>query len=174
MTGMAVTATTAFGADRQQPLRSRPSRRASNKLQRSRPWWSAVSWPWPHLSCVLQPTQTLGQPPRSGQAGAPPASTARRFPYFFRTDKKKAPSVSAKCLFFLPILVGANGLEPSTPTMSRWCSNQLSYAPAKPQTVAWVLDSKTCFSAVWRDERPAPGSPIAELRPNDARPPPRP
>ena len=26
-------------------------------------------------------------------------------------------------------LVGANGIEPPTPTMSRWCSNQLSYAP---------------------------------------------
>ena len=26
-------------------------------------------------------------------------------------------------------MVGASGLEPPTPTMSRWCSNQLSYAP---------------------------------------------
>ncbi|MBX9793951.1 MAG: hypothetical protein K2Y02_06640, partial [Burkholderiaceae bacterium] len=49
------------------------------------------------------------------------ASRKSEIPYFFRTDKKKAPSLSAKCLIFLPYLVGANGLEPSTPTMSRWC-----------------------------------------------------
>ena len=28
-------------------------------------------------------------------------------------------------------MVGTSGLEPPTPTMSRWCSNQLSYAPAE-------------------------------------------
>ncbi|CAI8692507.1 hypothetical protein EMIT0111MI5_190003 [Burkholderia sp. IT-111MI5] len=36
-------------------------------------------------------------------------------------------------------LVGSIGFEPTTPTMSRWCSNQLSYEPKKPRIIETVF-----------------------------------
>lgn len=55
---------------------------------------------------------------RAGREGAATAGGA----------KKESIAQAMLCR----ILVGASGLEPPTPTMSRWCSNQLSYAPSTP------------------------------------------
>jgi hypothetical protein len=49
----------------------------------------------------------------------------------FLQHKQKQPlDFTRKRLLLLFDLVGTSGFEPPTPTMSRWCSNQLSYVPS--------------------------------------------
>jgi hypothetical protein len=49
-----------------------------------------------------------------GCAGYPAPTSTPAFSYFFRTAKKKAPGISAKCLISL---VGGTGFEPVTPAV---------------------------------------------------------
>ena len=66
----------------------------------------------------------------SGSNRRPPACKAGALP------AELIPHLSNRCLL-CRILVGLDGLEPSTPALSRRCSNQLSYRPAYSQIFYW-------------------------------------
>ncbi len=64
----------------------------------------------------------------TGSNRRPPACKAGALP------AELIPLLSNRCLLWN--LVGLDGLEPSTPALSRRCSNQLSYRPYKGYSVA--------------------------------------
>ena len=52
-------------------------------------------------------------------------------PALFRFERTNLNSARAICVcFFILLLVGLVGLEPTTPALSTRCSNQLSYSPS--------------------------------------------
>ena len=130
-------------------------RRQAWRSKACRPARRCLDWPGkrrcaePKRAVVDGPIQLpLAKWPRNakqGQFGSPGAVAAGDIrppmPCAISPDARRAQGkkpVSPPSNGNLPAadLVGANGLEPSTPTMSRWCSNQLSYAPAKLSTIA--------------------------------------
>jgi hypothetical protein len=53
---------------------------------------------------------------------------------------------------FYRVLVGTGGLEPPTPTMSRWCSNQLSYVPIRRRIIITPLQQYKVLTEFYKPD----------------------
>jgi hypothetical protein len=95
---------------------------------------------------------------QSGQGNSPIrphfVHSGRSFGQVIHLMKEKNPCIHGFLLMYAEgNLVGAIGLEPTTPTMSRWCSNQLSYAPGIRWRILAEIDSPGQRCALQVEER---------------------
>lgn len=104
----------------------------------------------------------------TGSNRRPPACKAGALPAELIPQSYSAQRVSAQPLQLATAdkaMVGLDGFEPSTPALSRRCSNRLSYRPLSLslQTTADKCERSTLNAKLWKGGDPAAPSDTATL-----------